>query len=160
MAITSRQPVTSTVLMQDSFNVVENINYAVTEVGSAAASTMTIGSVVVWDTDHFRLIANADVATLKATAASGLPNGVELAVVVGFDSLGDVYSADLEAGVNRKGVVLFRGLASVIKQGLVFGGDVSAPNQAIVITELEKQDIAVKNGMVAVSSNFYGEYIA
>lgn len=153
--IASRKPVLSSVLMQDSFNVVENFNYQVSTIEQAADTTIAIGAVVIWDaTDSaFRVLLDADVAALPST--SGLVNGSPIAVVVGFDALGDAYEKEFVAATAAKATLLFRGLASVKSSGLKFDAGVSAPNKALVLKQLEKQDIAVKAASVAVASDFY-----
>lgn len=152
--IGSRKPVLSSVLMQDSFNVVENFNYAVSSIKQAANTTIAIGTVVVWDgASDFRVLLDADVAALPAT--SGLPNGAAIAVVVGFDSLGDEYEKEYVAATSAKAVLLFRGLASVKSAGLKLDAGVSTANKALVLKQLEKQDIAVKTATAAVATTFY-----
>jgi len=157
--IASRKPVLSSVLMQDSFNVVENFNYQVSTIEQAADTTVAIGTVVVWSVadSAFRVLLDADVATLPAT--SGLANGAPIAVVVGFDALGDAYDKEFVTATADKATLLFRGLASVKSSGLKFDAGVSAPNQALVLKQLEKQDIAVKAASVAVASDFYSASI-
>jgi hypothetical protein len=155
--IASRQPVLSSVLMQDSFNVVENFNYEVSTIKQAADLTIAIGSVVVWDTTDFRVLLNADVAALPAT--SGLVNGAPIAVVVGFDALGDAYDKEFLAATADKATLLFRGLASVKTSGLKFDAGVSAPNKALILKQLEKQDIAVKAASAAVAVSFYNAVV-
>jgi hypothetical protein len=157
--ISSRQPVLSSVLMQDSFHTVENFNYQIVSFEEAADTTLAIGTVVVWDTTDsvFRVLLNADVASLPTT--SSLANGAPIGVVVGFDSLGDAYDKEFVAATSGNVVVLFRGLASVKDAGLKLDAGVTAPNKALVLKQLEKQDIAVKAASVAVSSDFYSASI-
>tara|TARA_R110000782_G_scaffold199294_1_gene288312 strand:- start:1711 stop:2193 length:483 start_codon:yes stop_codon:yes gene_type:complete len=157
--IASRQPVLSSVLMQDSFNVVENFNYEVSTIKQAADLTIAIGTVVVWSVadSAFRVLLNADVAALPAT--SGLVNGAPIAVVVGFDALGDAYDKEFLAATAGKSTLLFRGLASVKNTGLKFDAGVSAPNKALILKQLEKQDIAVKAASAAVAVSFYNAVV-
>lgn len=156
--IGSRKPVLSSVLMQDSFNVVENFNYAVLSAKQAADTTIAIGTVLVWNgTDAWRVLLNADVASLPTTSSA--PNGAGIAVVVGFDSLGDAYEKEFVAATADKVTLLYRGLASVKSSGLKFDAGVSAPNQALVLKQLEKQDIAVKAATAAVATSFYNSVV-
>lgn len=155
--IGSRKPVLSSVLMQDSFNVVENFNYAVSVLEETADTTIAIGTVVVWDTDHFRTLLNADVASLPTD--SDLANGAGVAIVVGFDSLGDSYDKEFVADTSDAVTLLFRGLASVKSSGLKFDAGVSGANQALVLKQLEKQDIAVKAATAAVATSFYNSVV-
>ena len=157
--IASRKPVLSSVLMQDSFNVVEGVNYQVSTIEQAADTTVAIGTVVVWSVadSAFRVLLDADVAALPVT--SGLANGAPIAVVVGFDALGDAYEKEFLAGVADKVTVAFRAMVSVKDSGLKLDAGVTVPNKALVIQQLEKQEVFVKKASVAVSSDFYNESI-
>jgi hypothetical protein len=158
--IATKENVLSDVLMQDSFNVVENFNYAKVTLEQASDTTVSVGHVVIWDTTlvAYRLLVNGDFTSdtaITIPVGGTVPNGAGLAVVVGFDSLGDKASATVGTA-GAKGVALYRGIASVKKSGLKFAAGVVAARQTLTYQLLEKQDIAVKNTLQAVSSSFYG----
>lgn len=156
--IATKDKVLSDVLMQDSFNIVENFNYAKVDLKETADKTVSVGHVVIWDTDHYRLLVNGDFTSdtaITVPTGGSVPNGAGLAVVVGFDSLGDKASATVGTTAVQ-GVVLYRGLASVKKSGLKFAAGVVTARQTLTYKLLEQADIAVKNTLSAVSSSFYG----
>lgn len=160
--IATSSPVLSDVLMQDSFNIVENINYQhnVT-VDEASTKTYRVGQVVMWDNSllAYRQIVAGDFTTdaINVPAQDGsVANGAKFGVVVGFDALGDVKGDVSVTTAGDKVVLLFRGQASVKKSGLVWDAGLNDAKKASVIKQLEKQDIAVKNVLGAVSSTYYG----
>lgn len=156
------QKVLSDVLMQDSFNIVENFNYQhKVAVDETATKTYRVGTVVLWDNSlsAYRIPVAADFTgdAVNVPAQDGsVANGAKFGVVVGFDAIGDTRENVSVTTAGDLVVLLYRGLASVKKTGLVWDAGLNAAKQASVIRQLEKQDISVKNTLQAVSSSFYG----
>jgi hypothetical protein len=160
--IATSSPVLSDVLMQDSFPIVENINYQHgVSVDEASTKTYRVGQVVIWDNTlvaYRQPVAGdftADAVNVPANDGS-VANGAKFGVVVGFDALGDVKGDVSVTTAGDKVVLLFRGAASVKKSGLLWDAGLNDAKKASVIKQLEKQDIAVKNVLGAVTSTYYG----
>lgn len=159
--IATKGSILSDVLMQDSFSIVENFNYQhrlpVDEAGNV---NYKVGQVLIWDSSAAYRVIVADDFTANAveipTTDGAAANGAKFAIVVGFDALGDTNETVVVGTAGDQVVGLFRGPASVKKSGLVWASGVTAAMQASVIKQLEKQDIAVKDTLSAVSSSFYG----
>lgn len=160
--IATSTPVLSDVLMQDNFPIVENFNYQhnVT-VDEASTKTYRVGQVVMWDNalPGYRIPVAGDFTgdAINVPAQDGsVANGAKFGVVVGFDALGDVRGDVSVTTAGDKIVLLFRGAASVKKSGLRFDAGLNAAKQNSLITQLEKQNIAVKSVLGAVTSTYYG----
>lgn len=159
--IATKQKALSDVLMQDAFSVVENFNYAHrVPVDEAADVAYALGQVLIWDgSAAFRKIVAGDFTGDAVNVPAGdsvLPDGAKFAVVVGADAVADINGTVTVTTAGDLMVVLYRGEASVKKTGLVFDAGLNAAKQASVIKQLEKQGIAVKDTLQAVSSSFYG----
>lgn len=159
--IATKGSILSDVLMQDAFSLVENFNYQHNlPVDEAGNVNYKVGQVLIWDSSAaYRVPTSADF-TLDVvetpTTDGAAVDGAHFAVVVGFDALGDTNETVVVGTAGDVVVGLFRGPASVKKSGLIWAAGVTAPMQASVIKQLEKQGIAVKDTLAAVSSSFYG----
>lgn len=156
--IATSTPMLSSVLMSDSSSLVQDFNYAFVDAKEASDTEYTLGQVVVYNgTDAVRKLVNGDFTndTTITETGSNLPNGAVIGVVVGFDSLGDAYSATVGTSA-KKVCVLFRGIAAVKEDGLVFAAGVTAPRIATTKLTLQKADIDIKAVGASVSSSFYG----
>ncbi len=163
--IATTKPFLSTVLMADATSLVPDYNYVEVNLKEAAATTIKLGQVVVWNgTDAFRSLVNGDFTndtTLTAPAGvSTLPDRGPLGVVVGFNgSIGGEYDASVGTTA-VKAFVLFRGPVAVkdthTDGGLQFAAGVVAARQATAKALLEGKGIDVKSVAAQVSSSFYG----
>jgi hypothetical protein len=160
--IATSTPVLSDVLMQDAFDIVENFNYQhnVT-VDEASTKTYRVGQVVMWDNalPGYRIPVAGDFTAdaINVPAQDGaVANGAKFGVVVGFDALGDVRGDVSVTTTGDKVVLLFRGPVSVKKSGLLWDAGLNTAKKASVTAQLEKQGIAVKNVLGAVTSTYYG----
>lgn len=160
--IATSSPVLSDVLMQDIFPLVENFNYQHNvNVDEASTKTYRVGQVVIWDNTlvAYRQPVAGDFTgdAINVPANDGaVANGAKFGVVVGFDALGDVRGDVSVTTAGDKVVLLFRGAASVKKSGLRFDAGLNAAKQNSLIAQLEKQNIAVKSVLGAVTSTYYG----
>lgn len=138
--------VLSGLVMDDMAGLVMDFNYAHGQtLTEASEATVTIGDLVIWNTDHWELAANLD--TLNGDS----PLGFGLAIVVGFESLGDKYSQAMTSG---NVVVLHQGAVNVKSTGLRYG-TLSAAEQIAARTQLGKQLIKVKDVSAKLTSSFY-----
>lgn len=163
--IATTKPFLSSVLMADATSLVPDYNYVEVNLKEAAATTIKLGQVVVWNgTDAFRSLVNGDFTndtTLTAPAGvSALPDRGPLGVVVGFNgSIGGEYDASVGTTA-VKAFVLFRGPVAVkdthTDGGLQFAAGVVAARQATAKALLEGKGIDVKPVAAQVSSSFYG----
>lgn len=163
--IATTKPFLSTVLMADATSLVPDYNYVEVNLKEAAATTIKLGQVVVWNgTDAFRSLVNGDFTndtTLTAPAGvSTLPDRGPLGVVVGFNgSIGGEYDASVGTTA-VKAFVLFRGPVAVkdthADGGLQFAAGVVAARQATAKALLEGKGIDVKSVAAQVGSSFYG----
>ncbi len=146
IATKNDKQVLSGVLMDDMSGLVQDFNFTYATLTEAGATTVTLGDVVVWDTDHWELAATTD------TLDGDSPIGFGLGVVVGFDSLGDVYSKEFTTG---NVVVLVQGPVNVKSTGLRYN-TLNASEQAAAVTQLGKQGVRVKAVSAGLTSTFYG----
>lgn len=155
--IATSTPMLSSVLMGDSTSLVQDYNYARVDAKEAAAVDYKLGQVVVYNgTDAMKILEAADFSGSALSATDSLfPDGALLGVVVGFDSLGDAFTAEVGT-VAREVNGLFRGIVAVKEAGLVFDAGLSTPQIAAAKKQLEKQGIDVKAVGAAVTSSFYG----
>lgn len=163
--IATTKPFLSSVLMSDATSLVPDYNYVEVNLKEAAATTIKLGQVVVWNgTDAFRSLVNGDFTndtTLTAPAGvSTLPDRGPLGVVVGFNgSIGGEYDASVGTTA-VKAFVLFRGPVAVkdthADGGLQFAAGVVAARQATAKALLEGKGIDVKSVAAQVGSSFYG----
>lgn len=138
--------VLSGVLMDDMAGLVLDYNFAHQQtLTEAAATDVTIGDVVVWDTDHWELAATG------ATLTGDSPLGYGLGVVVGFDSLGDTYTKNMTSG---NVVVLYQGPVNVKEVGLAFG-TLNGTETAAAKVQLAKQGLKLKATSSKLESSFY-----
>lgn len=159
--IATKGSILSDVLMQDAFSLVENFNYQHgLPVDQAANTNYVVGQVLIWDSSAAYRVIVADDFTSNVvetpTTDGAAVDGAHFAVVVGFDALGDTNETVVVGTAGDAVVGLFRGPASVKKTGLVWAAGVTTAMQNSVIKQLEKQGIAVKDVLSAVSSSFYG----
>lgn len=160
--IATSTPVLSDVLMQDNFPIVENFNYQHNVVvDEASTKNYRVGQVVMWDNAlaGYRIPVAADFTSnaVNVPAQDGsVANGAKFGVVVGFDALGDVRGDVPVTTTGDRVVLLFRGAASVKRSGLRFDAGLNAAQQNSLVSQLEKQNIAVKSVLGAVTSTFYG----
>lgn len=146
IATKNDQQVLSGLLMDDVSALVHDFNFAHGQtLTEASETTITLGDIVVWDTDHWELAAN--LATLDGNS----PLGFGLGVVVGFDSLGDKYSQAMTTG---NVVVLHQGMVNVKATGLRYG-TLNATEQAAAKVQLGKQLIKVKDVSAKLDTSFY-----
>ena len=155
--IATSTPMLSGVLMGDSTSLVQDFNYSRVAAKEAADATYSLGQVIVYNgTDAMKILKAADFTVNDLNATDSLfPDGALLGVVVGFDSLGDAYSATV--GTTAVEInALFRGIAAVKENGLVFDAGLSAGQIAAAKKQLEKQLIDVKAVGASIASSFYG----
>lgn len=155
--IATSTPMLSGVLMGDSTSLVPDFNYSQVAAKEAADTEYKLGQVVVYNgTDAMRILKATDFTVNELNATDSLfPNGALLGVVVGYEALGDAYTATIGT-VAGKVNALFRGIAGVKQNGLVFDAGLSAGQIASAIKQLEVQNIDVKEVGAAVTSSFYG----
>lgn len=138
--------VLSGVLMDDMAGLVLDYNFAHQQtLTEAAATDITIGDVVVWDTDHWELAATG------ATLTGDSPLGYGLGVVVGFESLGDTYTKNMTSG---NVVVLYQGPVNVKEVGLAFG-TLNGTETTAAKVQLAKQGLKLKATSSKLESSFY-----
>lgn len=138
--------VLSGVLMDDVAGLVMDFNFAHKQtLTEGSEATVTLGDLVVWDTDRWELAATG------ATLDGDSPLGFGLGVVVGFESLGDEYSKDMTTG---NVVVLHQGMVNVKASGLRYGS-LNASEQAAAKTQLGKQLIKIKDVASEVAVTHY-----
>jgi len=156
--IATSTPMLSSVLMGDSTSLVPDYNYARVACKEAAATDYVLGQVIVYNgTDAMKALkaADFDINDLIITTDSLFPDGALLGVVVGFDSLGDAWTASV--GTTAKTVNgLFRGVVGVKENGLKFDAGLSTVQVAAAKKQLEKQGIDIKAVGAAVTSSYYG----
>lgn len=155
--IATSTPMLSSVLMGDSTSLVPDYNYARVACKEAAAADYVLGQVIVYNgTDAMKILKAADFTVNALNPTDSLfPDGALLGVVVGFDSLGDAWTASV--GTTAKTVNgLFRGVVGVKENGLKFDAGLSAGQIAAAKKQLEKQGIDVKAVGAAVTSSYYG----
>lgn len=157
--IATKSDVLSSVLLSDANALVENYNYAVQLAEEAAETVYTIGQVVRWDTDAWKIVKTADFTTnaLNTTASLVGTAGNKLAVVVGFEGLGkDGMSKTLAAATATQVVVAYRGIAALKESGLVFAAGVTAPQIANAKLILTQQGFDLKPVAAELTTSFYG----
>lgn len=149
---TKNKNVLSSVVMDDVAGLVADYNFAHGQtVEEAANTTYTVGQVVIWNTDHWEILQNADALTTTSTAATA---GATLGVVVGFDALGDVGTATV-GSAGRDAVILYQGPVNIKEQGLVFAGTVLAAQQNAAKALLAKQGLKLKTVASTVAVTHY-----
>lgn len=138
--------VLSGLLMDDVAGLVMDFNFAHKQtLTEGSATDVTIGDLVVWNTDHWELAATTDALDGDS------PLGFGLGVVVGFESLGDEYSKNMTSG---NVVVLYQGMANVKASGLRYN-DLTGAEQTAAVTQLGKQGIKVKSVAAGLTTSFY-----
>lgn len=149
---TKNKNVLSSVVMDDVAGLVADYNFAHGQtIGAASNTTFTVGQVVIWKNSRWELLANADALTSTSTAATA---GATLAVVVGFDALGDEGTA-VAGSAGRDAVVLYQGPVNIKEQGLIFAAGVLAPQQAAAKAVLAKQGLKLKTVASTVAVTHY-----
>ena len=94
------------------------------------------------------------VAQAIPTVDSSLPDGSVVAIVVGQKEGKGVNKADVTLdGTSQDLTVLYRGQAAVLNEGITWGA-VSAPNQALFVTALEKQGVTVISAATVAAPSF------
>ena len=154
--IATSTPMLSSVLMGDSTSLVPDYNYARVAAKEAAPADYVLGQVIVYNgTDAMKILKAADFTVNALNPTDSLfPDGALLGVVVGFDSLGDAWTAEIgTSAVDVNG--LFRGIVGVKENGLVFDAGLSAGQIAAAKKQLEKQGLDIKAVGAAVTSSFY-----
>lgn len=93
---------------------------------------------------------------ISAVTSSGLPNDAPIAIVIGPDEGAGMQTAPivLEAGVAQNVMVVFRGPFAVKVAGMSFGASTEGQITAFR-TQLEKQDIKVKDAATVVDPTIY-----
>lgn len=138
--------VLSGVVMDGMEGLVHDFNYAHFQtLTEGSATTVSLGDVVVWDTDHW------EKATTTATLDATSPVGFGLGIVVGFESLGDKYSQEMTSG---NVVVLYQGPVNVKEVGLDFG-TLDAGETDTAKGQLAKQGIKLKATTEKLETSFY-----
>jgi hypothetical protein len=126
------------------------VDYNFSRVGCIGSTTIeAIGVPMVWDSVNSAF--EVYVAQSIPTTDSLLPDGAPVCLVVGQREGYGVNTADVTLSATAQELtVLFRGKASIVNEGITWGA-VTAPNQALFLTALEKQLIAVTTS--ATSAN-------
>lgn len=140
--------VLSGVLMDDMAGLVLDYNFAHQQtLTEAAATDITIGDVVVWDSVN----GYWELAATGATLTGDSPLGYGLGVVVGFESLGDTYTKNMTSG---NVVVLYQGPVNVKEVGLAFG-TLNGTETTAAKVQLAKQGLKLKATSSKLESSFY-----
>ena len=151
--IATKQKVLSSVLMDDVNALVHDYNYAHgQEAREGSDTTYSLGQVVVWDTDHWEILKTGVALSGGSTAATA---NNPLAVVVGFDSLGDSFDETVGSS-NRNVVVVYQGAVNVKEAGLVLDAGLSGAEETAAKEQLAAQGIKLAQAASKVASNFYG----
>jgi hypothetical protein len=149
---TKDKNVLSSVLADDMNGLVADYNFAHGQTAGEAANTeYKVGQVVIWSTNRWEILANADTINTVSTAATA---GKSLGVVVGFDSLGDVGTATV-GSAGRDVVVLYQGPAKIKEQGLVFAAGVGAPKVAEAKAALAAAGLKLVNVAATLAVTHY-----
>lgn len=154
IATKNDKEVLSGLVMDDVAGLVHDYNYAHGQtLTEASETTVEIGQIVVWETDHWEVVQNLDTLTGDGAAETG---GYGLAVVVGFDALGDQYSKAITSG---NIVVLYQGMVNIKESGLKYGTLDSAEQTAAKV-QLAKQGLKLKTTANSLGTSFYSSSLS
>lgn len=149
---TRNKTVLSSVLMDDVAGLVMDYNIAHGQTAQEASDTeYTLGQVVIWDTDHWEALATTDVLTGGSTADTA---NHPLAVVVGFDSLGDTSTGTVGTG-GTDVVLLYQGPANIKEAGLVLDAGLTGGEVTAAKAQLASQGLKLKAVSTQVDVSYY-----
>lgn len=152
--IATTQEVLSKVLAEDLSVIMKDYNFAHGETATEASDVdYVLGQVVVWDTDHWEILKTGVALTGGSTAATA---NVPLAVVVGFDSLGDEWDETVGSG-GRDVVLAYQGPLKIKEANLTFDGGLSAGEVAAAKAQLAEQGMKMVTVADSVASTFYAQ---
>lgn len=159
---TTRKVLSEVLAGYSDFGNENNVDYHFAEIalrGNATETLEGMGLVVVWDNTASRWEPATGANTVAVTTTrSPLPNGVEQAVVVGNNFLGD-NEADLAltTGADTTAIVVFRGPAAVKVEGCVGDASASGNTVALALAAFEKiSNVTTVSAAAATSTSHIG----